>query len=296
MVPAALTGYDAMTAHVRLTPFKRRFAYKLAQILIDVDAPEAAARGLWAFKVNGWGLFSYYDRDHGARTGARLRDWAEGLWREAGVDLAGGPIRLLTFPRMLGFVFNPISVFFGYGPDGRLRGVIYEVNNTFGETHAYVAAADGTEVESHRAPKRFHVSPFKDVVGDYRFRLGAPGERFYLFVENQIDAKPAHIASLLGKRRAATNGWFLGVFFRLPLMTMQVVAGIHWEALWIWLRGAGYRDKPKPPSQPATRAAPIASGGTPQMGASAPVEPPQDLPARRARPLQPALKQGNIVG
>jgi DUF1365 family protein len=282
----ALTGYDAITAHVRFTPFKRRFAYKLAQILIDIDAPETAARGLWAFTVNRFGLFSYFDKDHGDRSGVRLRGWAEGLWRDAGIDLAGGPIRLLTFPRMLGFVFNPISVFFGYGPDGRLRGVIYEVNNTFGETHAYVAATEGGAVESHTAPKRFHVSPFKAVIGDYRFRLSAPDDRFYLFVENQIDGATAHVASLLGKRKSATNAWFVGVFFRLPMMTMKVVAGIHWEALWIWLRGARYHDKPTTPTQPATHAV-----GPPHATFN-------DISARKASPpsLQPAMEQGNILG
>jgi hypothetical protein len=253
-IPAGLSGYDAMTAHVRLAPFRRRFAYKLAQVLIDVDAPEAAARGLRLFRVNRFGLFSFFERDHGDRSGAPLRGWAQAAFAQAGLDLDGGPIRLLTFPRVLGFVFNPISVFFGYGPDGRLRGVIYEVNNTFGETHAYVAAAQGGPVEAHAAPKRFHVSPFMDVHGDYHFRLCAPGEKFYLFVENKIEGQPAHYASLIGRRRTVSDGWLMSVFFRLPLMTLQVVAGIHWEALWIWLRGAGYRDKPSPPKAAVTPA------------------------------------------
>lgn len=246
-MPLALAGYDAMTAHVRLQPFVRRFAYKLAQICIDIDAPEAAGAHLRLLQINRPGLFSFYTKDHGDRTGAPLRAWVERALGEAGVALEGGPIRLLTFPRILNFVFNPISVFFGYGPDGRLRGVVYEVNNTFGETHSYVARAQGCGVEAHRTPKRFHVSPFMDVAGDYCFRVCAPDARFYLFIENQIDGERRHIASLLGQRRQVTDFWLLSVFARLPLMTLGVVAGIHWEALWLWLRGAGYRDKPKPP-------------------------------------------------
>lgn len=256
MIPAALTGYDAMTAHVRFAPFVRRFAYKLAQILIDVDDPESAARGLKLLGVNRGGLFSYYDKDHGDRSGARLRPWAERAFAQAGITLDGGPIRLLCFPRVLGYVFNPLSVFFGYGPDGNLRGVIYEVNNTFGETHSYVAPAQGDAAERHATPKRFHVSPFMDVTGDYHFTICRPDKNFYLFIENRIEGKRAHIASLLGRRVDLTDRWLLGVFARLPLMTLQVIAGIHWEALWIWLRGAGYRDKPAPPQQPATLARP----------------------------------------
>jgi len=273
LAPPALCGYDAMTAHVRLTPFTRRFAYRLAQVLIDVDAPEAAAKGLGLFRVNRFGLFSFYNKDHGDRSGAPLRAWAEDGFAEAGIDLAGGPIRILAFPRMLGFVFNPISVVFGYGPDGALRGVIYEVNNTFGETHSYVAAAAGGTVEAHATPKRFHVSPFMDVKGEYHFRICAPAEKFYLFIENRIDGVACHRASLLGRQRKVTDAWLMSVFVRLPLMTLQVVAGIHWEALWLWLRGAGYRDKPTPPRDGVTLANTIASASP-----ALPFQPPARTP------------------
>lgn len=254
--PPPLAGYDAMTAHVRFAPFQRRFAYKLAQILIDVDQPREAARGLSLLGVERFSLFSFYNKDHGDRSGATLRPWVEAALAKAGVQLDGGPIRLLCFPRVLGYVFNPLSIFFGYGPDGRLRGVIYEVNNTFGETHSYVAVANGDELHAHNSPKRFHVSPFMDVKGEYRFRLSPPGEAFYLFVENHIDGARAHVATLIGRKHAVTDRWLLGVFARLPMMTLQVIAGIHWEALWIWRRGAGYRDKPTPPQSPHSIATP----------------------------------------
>jgi uncharacterized protein len=258
-IPPALSGYDAMTAHVRLAPYTRRFAYKLAQIFIDVDAPEAAAHGLKFFAVNRPALFSFYTRDHGDRSGAPLRAWVEQALASIDVHLEGGAIRLLTFPRILGFVFNPISVFFGYGPDGRLKGVVYEVNNTFGETHAYVALADpNADVHAHAAPKRFHVSPFMDVVGAYQFRISPPSDTFYLFIENRVDGARTHLASLLGRRVAMSDRWLMGVFLRMPLMTLGVVAGIHWEALWIWLRGGRYHDKPALPLGPTTPAAPSA--------------------------------------
>lgn len=238
-------AYDNRTTHVRFTPFERRFSQRVFQLFLDVDRIEATAANLRFLSHNRRGLFAFYDRDHGDRSGASLRAWAEGALTSAGVDLEGGEIRLLTFPRVLGYVFNPISVFFGYGPEGALRGVVYEVNNTFGETHAYAAAIDGNA--DHTAKKRLHVSPFMDVEGRYVFRVRAPDESFALAIENVVAGRRVHLATLTGKRVALTDAALLAAFLRLPLMTLQVTAGIHWQALQLWLRGARYRRKPAPP-------------------------------------------------
>ncbi|MBU6371758.1 MAG: DUF1365 family protein [Alphaproteobacteria bacterium] len=242
MTPAL---YDARTVHVRFAPFERRFSYRVAQIFLDVDRIGEELRGNPLIGYNRPGLFSFYDRDHGDRSGAPLRPWAERLFAGAGVDLEGGAIRLLCFPRVLGYVFNPISLAFGYGPHGDLRGVIYEVNNTFGETHAYVARAS----TRHETVKSFHVSPFFDVTGAYRFTMHAPGEALSLTIENIVDGARTHLATLRGKRRALTTAALAGLFVGLPFMTLKVIAAIHWEALFLWLRGAGYRRKPDPPSR-----------------------------------------------
>lgn len=239
---------DGRTTHVRFAPFERRFSYPLAQITVDIDRVAEAARDLRLFSFNRFNLFSFHDRDHGDRSGAPLRAWAEATFARAGIDLDGGRIDLQCFPRVLGFVFNPLSLYFGYGPDGELRGVIYEVNNTFGETHSYVAAAGDGDVHDHAAPKLFHVSPLMDVAGDYHFRITTPGETMRLAIENRASGVRQHLATLLTRSTPLTDGWIVRVALRLPLSTMQVVAAIHWQALKIWLRGAKYRSKPAPPA------------------------------------------------
>lgn len=243
-------AYDNRTVHVRFAPFERRFEQRVFHLLLDIDRIADAAAGLRLLSYNRPGAFAFYDRDHGDRSGAPLRPWAESALHAAGVDLNGGAIKLLTFPRVFGYVFNPISIFFGYGPDGRLRGVVYEVNNTFGESHAYAAAiADGAD---HTTKKRLHVSPFFDVEGRYVFRVRAPDERFALAIENVVAGRRVHLATLTGARVALTDRALLAALLRLPAMTLQVTAGIHWQALQLWLRGARYRRKPAPPRAPVS--------------------------------------------
>jgi uncharacterized protein len=251
---APASAQDGRTTHVRFTPFERRFSYRLAQVLVDIDRLDETTRALKFLSYNRFNLFSFHDRDHGDRTGAHLRPWTEAMFAQAGVTLDGGRIDLLCFPRVFGFVFNPISLFFGYGPDGALRGVIYEVNNTFGETHAYVAAVGPGDHYEHETRKLLHVSPLFDVRGDYRFRLNAPGETFHLTIENLVEGRREHLATLVTRRRVLNDRWLLDVFFSLPFSTFQVVVGIHWQALKLWLRGAKYRSKPAPPVEPASLA------------------------------------------
>ncbi|NWG54585.1 MAG: DUF1365 domain-containing protein [Hydrogenophilaceae bacterium] len=239
--------YECRTVHVRMRPFVRRFSYCVRLLLLDVDALDEP-RGLRLLRRNRPGLFSFFDKDHGDRSGAPLRGWVEAKLAAVGAMLEGGPIRVLAFPRVLGRAFSPLTIFFGYGPDGRLRGVVYEVNNTFGETHAYAAAiAPDAAPCRHAAPKRFHVSPFFDVAGGYRFTLAPPGERFSLVVENRVDQETEHVATLTGRRRALTDGALCAAFLRAPWAGIGVIAAIHWQAFWIWLRGARYRPKPAPP-------------------------------------------------
>lgn len=234
---------DGVTTHVRHVPFKRRFTHPLAQILIDIDRVADIARDCRLFGHNRFNFCAFHDRDHGDRSGAPLRLWAEARFAEAGVALDGGRIELLCFPRVLGYVFNPLSIFFGYGPGGDLRGVVYEVNNTFGEAHAYVARLDPNPAP-HVAQKRFHVSPFMGVDGDYRFTLQAPSDVFKLGIENLVAGERTHFATIKARRTALDDAWILRTFARLPFSTLQVIFGIHWQALKLWMRGATYHAKP----------------------------------------------------
>lgn len=249
---APAVAHEGLTTHVRYAPFERRFSFKLAQILIDIDRIAATAKALRLLSHNQFNLFSFHDRDHGDRSGAPLRPWALARFAEAGVDLGAGRIDLLCFPRMAGFVFNPISVFFGYDEAGALRGIIYEVNNTFGETHAYVAPVARGSKHEHQSAKVFHVSPLFAIRGDYHFRVQTPGDTFKLSVLNVVDGEREHLATLNTRARPLTDRWLAKVFITMPLMTMQVVAGIHWHALKLLLRGARYHKKPPLPADATT--------------------------------------------
>lgn len=243
-------AYRNRTVHVRLQPFRRKLDYTILQILLDIDRIAELAAPLRLFAYNRPGVFSFHDKDHGDRSGARLRPWAERAFASGGIDLEGGRIMLLCLPRVFGFVFNPLSVYFGYGPDGALRGVLYEVNNTFGDTHTYVTPY--TQHAAQHAPKRLYVSPFFTVVGAYEFRVQPPGETFALSILNRVDGVCTHAATLTGRRLALTDARLARTLVAMPFMTLGVVAAIHWEALFLWLRGAAYTRRPAPPEAPFT--------------------------------------------
>jgi hypothetical protein len=245
MRPAAL--YVGRTVHQRFAPRPHRFSYGIFQILLDVDRLEEAAAGLKLFRLGKFGLFSFDAADHGARDGAPLRSWVEDKLADAGLSVTAYTIRLLTFPRLLGFVFNPLSIFFVHGPDERLEAVIYEVNNTFGQTHAYVTPATGEGDERQEVDKAFFVSPFYGVEGGYRFRLSPPGKSFDLVIGKQLAGETDFVATLSASRRPLTDGALMKLFFAMPLMTLGVVVAIHWEALRLWFKGAHFYSRPPGP-------------------------------------------------
>lgn len=253
----ALQIYRGQTQHARYRPFVQSFSYKLFLIDIDIDRIEEASLQSVLFSAKRFGLFSFKQRDHGYRKNEPLRPWAEAMFGGAGVDLQGGPIRLITLPRHLFYKFAPISLWFGYDKGGLLRGVIYEVNNTFGDTHAYVArVSDGRN--QHEADKQLYVSPFFDVSGKYRFTVRSPNERLSLIIENIENGKHTHMANIIAKREPATSMSFLRAAVTRPFSTLGVSLAIHFEALKLWFRKAGYRPRPPAPEQPMTPAQPLA--------------------------------------
>jgi len=245
MRPASL--YVGHTTHSRLRPRPHRFTYSVFQLLIDIDRIDAATAGLTWLSKGRFGLFSFAERDHGARDGSPLRPWVMATLGQAGVPASARTIRLLCFPRVLGFVFNPISIFFVHAADERLEAVIYEVNNTFGQSHAYVVPATGAPKERQTADKRLYVSPFYRVEGGYRFKLTSPAESFRLVINKQVDGHVDFTANLIAERRALTDAALIRLFFSMPLMTLGVVAAIHWEALKLWIKGAPFGARPAGP-------------------------------------------------
>lgn len=250
--------YFGEVMHQRIRPRRHRLNYRVFFLLADLDELPNLSQRLRLFSYNRFNLFSFFDKDHGPGDGSLLRRWVESHLAEIGIDLGGGSIKLLCFPRMLGYVFNPLTVYFCYHQDGELVAILYEVNNTFGERHTYLAPveSDGASAVSHRCDKNFYVSPFNAVEGGYAFRVEPPGQSVTVVI-NQSDAEgPLLHAALRARRVPLTQAALLTAFVRYPLLTLKVIAGIHWEALRLWGKGLRLVDRPRPPVRPVTVIAP----------------------------------------
>lgn len=242
--PASL--YFGQVMHARLKPIGHRFAYSVFCLLIDIDQlPQANRASRW-FSINRFNLLSFRPSDHGS--GTPLRQHVETLLAPTGVIY--DQIALLCYPRVLGFAFNPISVYFCYA-QGQISALIYEVRNTFGQKHSYVAPVGKGELSPagvrQERGKLFYVSPFMDMDLLYRFRLRPPAETVALRILACDKQGPLLAATFSGQRRALANASVLAAFFGLPLMTAKVVGGIHWEALKLWIKGVALRARPLPP-------------------------------------------------
>lgn len=243
--------YTGRLKHSRLQPFTHTFEYRVFHGFFDIDELEILDRDLALFSLGRRNLFSLDLKDHGPRDGSGWRPWAEQAFGDAGVDLEGGQIKILCFPRVLGFAFNPISVWYGYGMDGELRGVIHEVKNTFGDVHFYVAPLDPTDL-GHRVKKQMHVSPFNDLNQSYQFTINNPKDRLLLGIEQIGDQGVMFRAGLRLTRSQLTDRALAKAFAVHPLLTLKVIVGIHWQALRLWIKGAKFHPRPPPPTHNIT--------------------------------------------
>lgn len=252
----ALRLLKGHTVHQRSVPFTHRFKYGLGLIDIDIDRVDEADKVSPLFNVDATSLFSFNRRDHGARKSADLRPWAETEFNKAGIDVSDGMIRLVTFPRHAFYKFAPISLWLGHAADGSLKGILYEVNNTFGETHIYAAATPDATRHQHATDKVFHVSPFFDISGAYQFTLNWTDDVLNLVVATMKGDQQTHVATISAKAIPATSAGFVSLAVRKPLSSLGVTAAIHWQALKLWIKGAKYHSKPKQSSVRTTIAKP----------------------------------------
>lgn len=255
--PARSHLYLSRVSHARVRPVAHRFSYSLFTLLLDLEELPDLARRLKLFAYNAPGVLSFQDRDHGPHDGTPLRPWVEQTLRGAGIDFALGRVSLLTMPRVFGYVFNPISIYYCEDRTGDLAAILYEVHNTFGGHHTYVAslhnAAEGSNA-CHVADKAFHVSPFMALNGRYRFALNRPAERLTLRIDETEDDAPLMVATLHAVRRPLTDRTLLSALLRFPFVTLKVIAGIHFEALRLWLKRVPLHRDPGLPSGRVTAA------------------------------------------
>ncbi|WP_416066044.1 DUF1365 domain-containing protein [Rhizobium sp. ZK1] len=256
--PAVLYVGDVM--HQRMKPFGHRFRYRVFSLSIDLDRLEEANGQSVLFSVNRSNLVSFYEEDHAV--GGKLRSYADRLLADACVERPA-KILLVCYPRILGYVFNPLSVYYAYDNRDALIALIYEVRNTFGERHSYVCPVEENEVfESglrQTCDKLFYVSPFIGVGMRYHFRMLPPGQEIRWRIL-ETDAEGPLLAATFSGRKKPLASWTLGYLLTaIPFLTIKIMAGIHWEALKLWLKGAIYVRRPPPPPpisvKPASRLA-----------------------------------------
>lgn len=233
--------------------------YPLFQVLFDLDELTMLSARLRLFSYNRFNVFSFHDRDHGDGGSGSLRGYLQRILAEAGLVLDSGKICLLCLPRVLGFTFNPISIYYCFGFDEQLKVVVYEVNNTFGERHTYVIQSSeiNAGVVRHTCAKEFFVSPFMDMEMTYDFALSLPGPRISTTIKGRAPDKALLIsASFAGERHALSDVTLSGVLVAYPLITLGVVAAIHWEALKLLVKGIRLRPRPAPPAGEVSIVAP----------------------------------------
>jgi uncharacterized protein len=255
-VDAAAALYFGDVMHARLKPMGHRFCYRVMSLLIDLDRLDAADRQSRLFGVNRAALYSFNEADHGERDGSSLRVYAQRRAAERGIELAGGRVLLLCYPRLLGYTFNPLSAYFCYRAGGELALIIYEVRNTFGDIHSYALPIRPGEIGAagvrQQQDKLFYVSPFIDMAMRYHFRVSPPGDNVKLRILETDREGPLLAATFSGRRRALTTAALLRSFASLPLVTLKIVAAIHWEALRLWLKGARLAPRPDAARTPAS--------------------------------------------
>ncbi len=245
--------YTGSVMHHRLRPREHRLRYSIFYLLLDLDEVDVLAERLRLFSHNRLNLFSFYDRDHGEGTSTSPRERIERHLHEARID-SGGPIRLLTMPRILGYAFNPLSIYFCHRRDNSLSAILYEVNNTFGQRHSYLipVASDAKGAIRQESRKSFYVSPFMSTNMVYSFSVVPPGQDLAVSVIGRDTAGPLIIAKLAATRQDLSDAALMRAFCAYPLLTLKVIAGIYWEALLIRLKGVRMHYRPSPPDRPVT--------------------------------------------
>ncbi|MEL6371794.1 MAG: DUF1365 domain-containing protein [Pseudomonadota bacterium] len=255
--PSGSAIYFGKVMHRRLKPVHHRFTYRVFSFLLDLDEIGPLAERLRWFSRAKLNLYSFKDRDYGEQSADDLAVYIRTQLQEAGID-GQGPLKLLCYPRILGYAFNPLAVYYCHDRNGQPSAILYEVSNTFGERHSYLIPVDRSERSNIAATvrqavdKKFHVSPFMEMKTRYHFRVGLPGEDIFVGIHQTDQEGGIFHASFAGNRAELTDATLLRAFRDYPLMTLKVVAGIHYEAIRLIAKGMRLRAGGPTPTNPIT--------------------------------------------
>ena len=236
--------YTGTVIHKRFKPKEHFFKYKVFSLLIDLSELGELNDRLKFFSLNRFNLISFYEKDHGDRDGSSLVNWVKHNLVNNNICTENIEIKLLCYPRILGYVFNPLSIFFIYDKYKNLISILYEVKNTFGEQHTYVFKVENqNRLIQNNCSKKFHVSPFIEMDCNYFFRTLNPEDKLSVVIDQYDKEGKILYASQDGKRSDLTSKNLLNSYLNPPLMTFKIISSIHFEAFKLWAKGIKFIKK-----------------------------------------------------
>ena len=236
--------YSGFVTHERYKPKRHFFSYKTFSLLIDLNEIKEIEKKIKFFSYNKFNILSFYNIDHGNRDGSSLVKWVKNILKKSKINFDIGKIKLLCYPRFFGYVFNPLSIFYCYDKNLKLKAILYEVKNTFKEQHTYVfRCMKPANLILHKCNKKFYVSPFIEMNASYNFRLLKPGKKLNVLIKQNDKNGLLLIARQSGKRLDLTSKNLFLEFLKHPLMSVKVIMAIHFEAFRLWIKGIKHVEK-----------------------------------------------------
>ena len=236
--------YIGSVIHKRFKPKKHFFKYSVFSLFLDLDEINELDQQIPFFSYNKFNILSFFDKDHGYRDGSSIKNWLIHVLQKKNISTINIKIKILCYPRIFGYVFNPLSIFFIYDKDSNPIAILYEVKNTFGEQHTYIFRVNNDQnLYQHNCTKKFHVSPFIEMNCKYFFRLLKPGEKISVIIDQyQTDEKILY-ASQDGQRVDFNTKELIKSYIKHPLMTFKIILAIHFEAFKLWAKGIKFIKK-----------------------------------------------------
>jgi len=236
--------YNGQVIHKRFKPKEHFFKYKVFSLLLDLSELSLLDKELKIFSYNKFNILSFYDIDHGPRDGTSLISWVKENLNNNNINSKEIKIKLLCYPRVWGYIFNPLSIFFVYDKNSKLISILYEVKNTFGEQHTYVFKIDkDNQLFEHSCKKKFHVSPFIEMDCLYYFKILKPTDKLSVVINQNDDSGKLLFASQDGLKNELNNKNLMISYISNPLMSFKIIGAIHFEAFKLWIKGIKYVKK-----------------------------------------------------